>query len=265
MIGVIACVKREERYIREWLDYHISIGVDRFYLADNNDRDYEPCLKDIVKDYANVTVIDCMGMSPVQPMCYNTIMERYGNECEWYAMIDIDEFISVKDIKAFLGQFGNADMIYLHWLNYGDNGLIHYEDKPVQERFVKPYGKHQYIKTIFRNKSVIESHIHEPFVITDQHCAMEHDYLIRKDCLGNIYIKREVGYGLPYREEEFATAYIRHYITKTLEEYMDIKANRGGACSKKEKYNLKYFFAYNEVTEEKKRLLNDKYQIVWKD
>ena len=49
--AIIACLKQEELYIKEWLDWHISIGVDHFYLCDNNDKDYQPNLSDVIKEY----------------------------------------------------------------------------------------------------------------------------------------------------------------------------------------------------------------------
>ena len=30
-------VKLEERYLNEWITYHAHLGVDHFYLYDNND------------------------------------------------------------------------------------------------------------------------------------------------------------------------------------------------------------------------------------
>ena len=39
-IAIIACLKCEERYVKEWIDWHIKCGVDHVYLCDNNDIDY---------------------------------------------------------------------------------------------------------------------------------------------------------------------------------------------------------------------------------
>ena len=38
-IAIVACVKNESRYIEEWLDYHYRIGVDKFYIYDNDSED----------------------------------------------------------------------------------------------------------------------------------------------------------------------------------------------------------------------------------
>ena len=34
-IAIIACLKCEELYVKEWIDWHIKCGVDHFYLCDN--------------------------------------------------------------------------------------------------------------------------------------------------------------------------------------------------------------------------------------
>ena len=100
--------------------------------------------------------MECHDVHPIQPSCYNIVLRRYGNLYDWYAIIDIDEFITLpkeKDIKTFLSKFTDTDIIFLHWLNYGDSGLLQYEDKPVLERFIQYAnggGKVPYIKSLFR-------------------------------------------------------------------------------------------------------------------
>ena len=101
-------------------------------------------------------IVECHDVHPIQPSCYNIVLRRYGNLYDWYAIIDIDEFITLpkeKDIKTFLSKFTDTDIIFLHWLNYGDSGLLQYEDKPVLERFVQHAiggRKVPYIKSLFR-------------------------------------------------------------------------------------------------------------------
>ncbi|MBR0260666.1 MAG: glycosyltransferase family 2 protein [Selenomonadaceae bacterium] len=38
-LAIVAILKNEGRYLKEWLDYHLSAGVDHFYLYDNDSTD----------------------------------------------------------------------------------------------------------------------------------------------------------------------------------------------------------------------------------
>ena len=42
--------KLENKYAKELIDYYKNLGVDKFYLADNNDRNSEK-LSDLLKNY----------------------------------------------------------------------------------------------------------------------------------------------------------------------------------------------------------------------
>ena len=171
-VAIIACLKTEELYIREWLDYHISIGVDHFYLCDNNDSDYPIKLIDIVHDYIDKGLVDIFNYNdvhPIQPICYTEIYYNFGDDYDWYLIIDVDEFLTIpitnNDLKKFIESFPDyIDNIAFNWRFYGDNGLIEYDGRGCLERFTQPEnivkndhhkilnGKSNKIKTMCRNK-----------------------------------------------------------------------------------------------------------------
>ena len=38
-LSVVAIMKNEGAYLKEWLDFHILVGVEKFYLYDNESND----------------------------------------------------------------------------------------------------------------------------------------------------------------------------------------------------------------------------------
>ena len=38
-LAVVAIMKDEEPYVKEWLDYHLLAGVDHFYIYDNDSKE----------------------------------------------------------------------------------------------------------------------------------------------------------------------------------------------------------------------------------
>lgn len=281
-IAVIACIKKEERYISEWIEWHLSIGIDHFFLADNNDYGYSPSLSSVLQEYTNSGVVDIFpyhDIKPIQPKAYDEIYAEHGNEYDWFLIIDCDEFLHLpkfnNDIKAFFSEkkFNDADIVYFHWRYYDDNGLVEYDNRPVQERFVHPVERYGgvtfYIKSALRNKSHMEKVVGGTFHITSQHSIItdqnKYPQVVRMDCFGNKLKETWRLAKIPCNPKEYEYAYIRHFMTKTIDEYVGNKKQRGGAQQKSQgdysRYSIKRFFDYNDITSEKIIFLKDKYGI----
>ncbi|MBI2743536.1 MAG: glycosyltransferase family 92 protein [Chlamydiales bacterium] len=106
-LSVCAIFKNEARYLKEWLEYHLLVGVDHFYLYSNNTVDRSP---NILKSYIKkgiVTLVywpDFLGevdeenaykwaLSTQIPVYENAIHCTAKNETEWLAILDISEFL----------------------------------------------------------------------------------------------------------------------------------------------------------------------------
>lgn len=230
-ITLCAIAKNENRYIKEWVDYHLNIGFDNIIIFDNNTLDGEK-ISDVINGYDNVTVCDKRGiivniqpfcgkdMTSLQGQCYSEAYINNPYNADWIAYWDIDEFIDLPkglDIKQYLSQekFSKNDGIHISWKLYGDNGHVYYEPGSVISRFKNEnnmmFGL--FYKTIIRTgKGNIRFHAHGPagddykkLNITDingyKSRSDQHDDIIQKnnDC------------------------YLLHFITKSTEEYFSRK------------------------------------------
>ena len=54
-LAIVAILKNEAPYIKEWIDYHLLAGVDHFYLYDNESEDN---LKEILQPYIDINIVD---------------------------------------------------------------------------------------------------------------------------------------------------------------------------------------------------------------
>lgn len=57
-ISLCLIFKNEAPFLKEWLDYHLTVGIDHFYLYNNNSDDN---FKDILQPYIEkglVTLVD---------------------------------------------------------------------------------------------------------------------------------------------------------------------------------------------------------------
>lgn len=262
--AVCACARTEEKYIREWIDYHLDLGFSRIIICDNNDKG-DNTLNDTLADYVSagkVEILDYRGAVNFQVKAYNACLKKYRRKYSWIAFIDVDEFITFaghdicRNIRDYLQEASahNADAVYLNWQLYGDNGKLHYEQGSIIERFPEPasIGKvtNEHIKSIV--STVARVKFKNPHNIVRTVFSLKRP-LVVNDCM------EPLRKNSPRQDISYRRVYIRHYITKTIEEYIMQKYYRGAAdCRRKKKYSiytLDRFYQFNERTSEKEAII----------
>jgi len=252
---VINRAKNENLYIREFVEHYLSIGVEKFYLGDDNPEDVEN-LSDVLDDYIKKGIVEVEFTYKRNITLYEfyeyTFRSVY-NRCKWFIMYDTDEFLEFHDknmnVKSYLDMpvFDKCDSIKIHWMIYDDNNLLLYDKRPLKERFSHALPNNYfniYHKSIVRGKNYngtifdCLSAVHQPNLdaIYDQ-C----------DAVGN-FERLRVGY---MGVANFKYGYIRHHRYKTTEEFA-LKLKRGyGKVGTNLDVMMEEFSKVNEITAEK--------------
>jgi len=134
-IAFCAIIKDEARYLDEWLAYHYLIGVEHFYITDDNSTDniQEVLQKWIKKGLVTYTKVDeFLRTSSVRQIISNlTYCDVLKNNYKYLGFLDIDEFFVPPkgNIKDFLKTIpGEIASIYIRWVFFGlsetSNGLL---------------------------------------------------------------------------------------------------------------------------------------------
>ena len=154
-------VKKENLYLREFVQHYKSYKVDKIFLYDNNDIDGEH-LESVIKDYiidGYVEVTNFRGKLKALYEMMNDCYNKHYRNYDWLIFYEIDEYINLKNyknIKEFLSEekFNKCQTIQLNWLLHTDNEHIYYENKPLKMRFKKSAKmvKTTTIKSILRGK-----------------------------------------------------------------------------------------------------------------
>lgn len=134
--SICAIFKHEERYIGDWVKYHLGIGAEHIYLYDNESPDNSAGVaKSIGK--SKVTIQTIIG-SPVQHVAYARCLADYKFKSRWIAFIDIDEFIvTATPIHNLLRYYEAYPCLCPHWVLFGSNNHLEYAPISVPERFTK--------------------------------------------------------------------------------------------------------------------------------
>ncbi|MBW8469765.1 MAG: glycosyltransferase family 2 protein [Thiobacillus sp.] len=169
-VGVAAIFKNEKPYVVEWLAHHRLLGVERFFIADN---DSDDGTTELLQSLAACGFLTChrfpnpVGAAP-QLSAFSMLLREHGHEVDWLAFIDADEFIwpmgEERCLPAFLQGLAqrHPDMgaLVLNWAAYGSSGQLHQKPGLVVERFTWHAQQDHFanvpIKTVLRPSEFAE-------------------------------------------------------------------------------------------------------------
>lgn len=131
--AIAAVMKNEAPYLIEWLEYHLLVGVQHFFLSSNDCGAAAGTVRQLLQPYVQrgrVTLDTRFACAPgaVQGAAYARMHERNGSSASWTAHIDVDEFVvianhtwKVRDVFARLEALG-ARLVAMPWRIFGSGG-----------------------------------------------------------------------------------------------------------------------------------------------
>lgn len=137
-LSLILIFKNEAPFLKEWIEYHKMLGVEHFYLYQNNSSDN---YMEVIKPYIEQGVITLIEW-PEYPGQYSAYLDWYRNyrhETSWASFIDADEFLCpLKDenlIKT-LNRYKKYPVVLVYWKLFGTGGqLSHDYNRLVTEQY----------------------------------------------------------------------------------------------------------------------------------
>lgn len=241
-LAVCAIAKNEGPYFKEWIEWHLSQGVEKFYIYDNESTD---CTKEVLAPYIESGVVEYTDFPGYrrQLAAYDDCLERFRLEARWIAFIDLDEFIvPIKDrsILDFLRRFEEFPVVEINWLIYGSGGAKKKNPGTMMERFkchsLPSHYLNRHVKSIVNPRRVFNLiGCHEAARIAG-YAVDSHRNPIKKH----------------FREREPQQDIIRinHYAVRSYEEFLE-KQLRGRASGTNRTVKSEYFNKYdlNDVKE----------------
>lgn len=262
---LLCCIlKLENHYLEEWVNHYKALGVDKIVIYDNNDTSgqYLENIRDlsVIREGEGSGFIDIIpvpNQKKVQCECYSQCYYNYCDEYDWLMFFDVDEYLQLEkftDIHDYLEQdiFKQYEIIHINWKIYDDNGLLEVknDDYSLQSRFTREMAIHcpvknwlnKEIKSIVRG-GILNCSFATPHTVTSKK-------LLCCDAIG----RKDSSIAQKSKTVLHKGAWINHYITKTIQEYISNKMARGGGFTKSGRYNLGFFFTYNDKTDEKLKI-----------
>lgn len=295
--ALVAIGRRENQYAREWVSHHLALGFDHIYIYDNNhdgEEHFETVLTDFITPPSSiagdaiaspssiasdaiasppsiasnaitappVTIIGYRNIEKAQRSAYNDAYQRLSPHYDWIAFFDFDEFLCFAAVpkasalglkplglKPFLAAIPVAyQAVMIPWLMMTDSRLVHNDRRPLMERFTESTtrggGQGKCIVRGGISGLRFTNSVHVPYEPTLRCCTPKGEPTIQKR----------------HQPQDTEVAYLKHFSTKTIEEWLSNKMQKGAAGitydTFREKYK-DYFFTINERTSEKEAFIRN--------
>lgn len=128
-ISICAIFKNESSFLKEWVEYHEMLGIEHFFLYNNNSEDdYLAVLKPYI-DKGLVTLID-WPYDQGQITAYKHFYETYRHETQWVSFLDIDEFFCPRyknNLLEWLKTMDKYPVIVVYWRMFGTSGKLEHD------------------------------------------------------------------------------------------------------------------------------------------
>jgi hypothetical protein len=220
-LSILSLFKNEAAYLAEWIEYHLLVGVTRFWLFDNDSTD-NPL--SVLSPYIALGLVKLQRWSGAgeQQQIYNFAIPFLRNQSFWVAVIDVDEFlvpVEGRSVPDIIRRFEAYNGIGLNWVLYSANGLALKDDRLVIERFRNHsdwnHPRNRHTKTIVNPRRVLRCRVHSA-----------------------VYPKGEFGVnvigerlrGMTETPPLHKVLWVNHYWTKSVEEFI-YKRARGTSIS----------------------------------
>ena len=153
-LSIVSIAKNEGKYLKEWIDYHSLVGVEKFYIYDNNSSDDT---KSVLEPYIAKGIVEYKFFpgDKRQMPAYHEAIDNYKNKSKWIAFIDLDEFIvpveneTVADFLRIIPE--NVRQLLAGWMIYGSSG---FETSP-EGLVIENYKYHMEENYDFQVKAII--------------------------------------------------------------------------------------------------------------
>lgn len=174
-VAIMGVFRDEAPYLKEWIEYHLLVGVDHFYLANHFSTDnylevLEPYIRtgvvdlfDLKEDFNKNDPYKWYKWNSIQSRLYNNILFKRKDETKWLVALDIDEYLvpyEDNNLNDFLKDYEDYGGVSIFWKNFGTSFVEKIPDNSLMIEVLTlraddDYDWNRYFKTIVRPERVL--------------------------------------------------------------------------------------------------------------
>jgi Glycosyltransferase family 92 len=219
-LSVCSMYRDHADYLPEWIEFHRLVGVERFFLYDNESTDDHRAVLAPYVEQGIVVVHDWPTPASVERgvpwgliAAFDDCLARHGDESRWIAFMDIDEFLYAPEgptVPEVLAAYEQHPGVYVTRLEFGTSGHLRRPSGLVIENYLRRRSysadDKEWTKSIVDPRRTVKCFNAHIFVYEDAFAVDMDGEPVERPPWGPTPVKLS-----PLR--------INHYITKSEEEY----------------------------------------------
>jgi hypothetical protein len=164
-LAMAAIFRDEALYLKEWIEFHLEMGFERFYLFDNLSTDH---FLEVLQPYIDNQIVELSSWpiehyrmsdwTEIQTLAYERAIHSVRGKVKWLAILDTDEFLfPVHDdnLVDFLNRYDDVAGLTINWQVFGTSHVHRIpEDKLLIEmltlKLPEDADANRHIKSIVR-------------------------------------------------------------------------------------------------------------------
>jgi len=232
-LSVVACVYNEASYIQEWIEYYLLVGIEHFYIYDNDSTDD---LKAVLSEYIGEEIVTYIEWPRYgrQVMAYEDARKRFMHESKYMAFLDADEFLAVSNgmslqeyLNTLLSTYNEEKIsgnpyepwacgVAVNWRCYGPSGYEKRPDGLVTEKY------------LYRNQDMHKNNFWLKNILNPRACVhiTPHSAWFPLGLRRITEDKNVVAQGMQRWRGRCEYIRVNHYQTKSVEEFIKRKKNQ---------------------------------------
>ena len=128
-IVICGIFKNEAPFLKEWIEFHEMMGVEHFYLYNNNSEDNYQEILDPYISKGLVTLVE-WPYDQAQMGAYKHYYDTYRHESQWFSFLDIDEFFCPRyeeSLSDWILKHDKYPVRVIYWRMFGTSGKLKHD------------------------------------------------------------------------------------------------------------------------------------------
>jgi glycosyl transferase family 92 len=220
-LSVCAIYRDEAPYLREWIEFHRLVGVERFFMYDNLSTDDHAAVLAPYVESGIVVLHDWPLTERAQLPAYDDCVRRHRDESRWIAFIDIDEFLfspGGQPLPEVLPDYERWPAVGVNWAVFGPSG---HERRP-PGLVIESYDQRLRVEAKTIATTTIKSIVDPARVVS---AAGVHAFTYER--LGTVDENHYPIWGGRTKSPSIERLRVNHYLTKSLEEFQRLGTRVG--------------------------------------
>ena len=169
-LAVCSMFQNEAPFLQEWIEFYKLIGVQHFYLYNNNSTDnYQTILEPYISNH-EVDLIQWNHSNAnlkAQAAAFNHCLNKVRGKVKWIAFLDLDEFlfpVEHDNLHNFLKDYEKYGAVCANWIMFGTSDIdeIPKNTLMIESLTMRDQSVNKHVKSIVQPEKVRAVNSHAP-------------------------------------------------------------------------------------------------------